>query len=107
MSRAKPATPAPSTGRPRPRASQPRTPAGITRVDFLPPYVIDGGEPILRFGARIYDLGDVGLSIQVIGTPQRVTALKADPARLGPPLGDAVARARSAPDGRVQCGSGR
>jgi hypothetical protein len=41
---------------------------GITQVDFLLPDVIDGGKPITRVGARIYDLRKKrGLAIVELG----------------------------------------
>jgi hypothetical protein len=33
-----------------------RHPDGVSRVDFLPPNVIDGGPPIVNFPGRIFDL---------------------------------------------------
>lgn len=42
--------------------------AGITQVDFALPNVIDGGAPITRVAARIKDLRDTGVRIEVIGT---------------------------------------
>lgn len=40
-----------------------RHPEGLTRVDFIPPNIIDGGLPILNFPARIKNLKEEGHEI--------------------------------------------
>ena len=40
---------------------------GITRVDFQPPNVVDGGDPILNIPGRIYDLHQAGIDTVVTG----------------------------------------
>lgn len=40
---------------------------GITAVDFLGPYVADGGKPITRVAARVQDLRDAGYDVQTVG----------------------------------------
>lgn len=41
---------------------------GITQVDFLAPWVADGGKPITRLAARVLELRDAGFNIENRGT---------------------------------------
>ena len=40
---------------------------GLTRVDFQPPHVVDGGAPILNIPGRVYDLHQAGIETVVTG----------------------------------------
>lgn len=53
-----------------------RAPNGLTRVDFQPPNVIDGGEPILNFPGRIKDLRDAGYEIESVGRRSKCLIFK-------------------------------
>lgn len=44
---------------------------GITAVDFLLPDVVDGGPPITRLGARLFDAEEEGYTFERIGKRDR------------------------------------
>lgn len=47
---------------------------GITQVDFLLPGVVDGGTPITRVGARLFDAEQMGYSFECIGRRDKCKA---------------------------------
>jgi hypothetical protein len=63
-----------------------RAQRGITQVDFLGPDTIDGGNPITRLAARVWDAEQQGYSFESTGKRQKCTVyhLVGEPSVGGP-----------------------